>query len=109
MATKEELLDQYIGDTFPFMIQEALEQQEYRLQMARDAGVDAQILEKEEKMLNIMLSQDFKDSLMSAYREGLQSFTETDLQTAVSLRSFERKSEELVGKMRETFQKLLSA
>lgn len=108
MAKKEELIEDYIGQTFPFIIQEALEQQEARVQMSVQSGAEKEVQEREKKILETMLSENFKHSLLKSYRDGLQVFSQGDIEFALAFRSFERKSDELSRKVGEDFRKLLN-
>lgn len=106
---KTTLIEDYICLTFPYQMRDAMEAQQETVERVREMtdGKDIEALTRQENILNMMMTDDFRDAALEALRKEMEIFTEEELELACLYEQTMRKMTEVSLKVATAFDKLL--
>lgn len=106
---KTTLIEDYICLTFPYQMRDAMEAQQETVERVREItdGKDIEAITRQENILNMMMTDDFRDAALEALRKEMEIFTEEELELACLYEQTMRKMTEVSLKVATAFDKLL--
>lgn len=106
---KTTLIEDYICLTFPYQMRDAMEAQQETVERVREItdGKDVEAITRQENILNMMMTDDFRDAALEALRKEMEIFTEEELELACLYEQTMRKMTEVSLKVATAFDKLL--
>lgn len=106
---KTTLIEDYICLTFPYQMRDAMEAQQETVERVREMtdGKDIEAITRQENILNMMMTDDFRDAALEALRKEMEIFTEEELELACLYEQTMRKMTEVSLKVATAFDKLL--
>lgn len=106
---KTTLIEDYICLTFPYQMRDAMEAQQETVERVREItdGKDIEAITRQENILNMMMTDDFRDAALEALRKEMEIFTEDELELACLYEQTMRKMTEVSLKVATAFDKLL--
>lgn len=106
---KTTLIEDYICLTFPYQMRDAMEAQQETVERVREItdGKDIEAITRQENILNMMMTDDFRDAALEALRKEMGIFTEEELELACLYEQTMRKMTEVSLKVATAFDELL--
>lgn len=107
---KNALIEDYICLTFPYQMRDALEAQQETVERIRElAGdVESETVARQEKILQMMLTDDFRDNALLILRKELETLDEDELELACLYERTMRKMNDVSLHVATAFDKLLA-
>lgn len=107
MSDKAEMINEYIGLTFPYQMRDAMQDQENIIATLVEGEASEEDIQRQKDILEKLLSSHFQDSLMKVMQEGLETLDDDEIRLACLHERTMRKMNEISLELSAKFQELV--